>query len=66
MDKSRFHWSFWVGVGFVVASLISFGVILGGEGSPSLVEELFGYTVGWTVVGLALIAFSFLKNIVKK
>ena len=66
MNKSRFHWSFWVGVGFVIASLISFGVVLGGEGPPGLVEELFGYTVGWTVVGFALIAFSFLKNIVKK
>ena len=53
-------------MGFVVASLISFAVILGGEGTPGLVEELFGYTVGWLIVGFGLIAFSFLKKISKK
>lgn len=53
-------------MGFVVASLISFAVVLGGEGMPSLVEELFGYTVGWLIVGFGLIGFSFLKKISKK
>ncbi len=66
MEKSRFHWTFWVGVGFVIASLISFAVVLGGEGTPGLVEELFGHTVGWLIVGLGFIGFSFLKKILKK
>ena len=60
------HWSFWVGVGFVIASLVSLAVVLGGEGPSSLIEELLGYSIGWTVMGIALIAFSFLKNLVKK
>ncbi|MFQ5781818.1 MAG: hypothetical protein ACE5GR_02025 [Nitrosopumilus sp.] len=66
MEKNRFHWTFWAGVGFIIASLISFTVVLFGEATPSLIEELLGYNVGWMIAGIVLVVFSFLKKILNK
>ena len=60
------HWIFWTGISFVVAGIVSVGITLAGEGPPSLIEELFLSSIGWTITGIVLTIFGLIKKSNKK
>ena len=55
-------WLFWAGVSFIIGGTISLALNLGVQASLTMLEDLTGYSIGWMVVGGALIAYSFLKS----
>ncbi|WP_428327190.1 hypothetical protein [Nitrosopumilus sp.] len=65
MNKEKLHWTFWVGIGFLIAGGISWAILLAGEGPPSFVEETITYSYGWVIFGIILIIYSTIKKIAK-
>ena len=55
-------WFFWAGISFIVGGIISLALNLGVQGSLNMLEDLTGYAIGWVVVGIVLIVFSFVKS----
>ena len=51
-------WIFWAGASFVIGGFISLGLNLGVQSGLSMLEDLTGYSIGWIVVGFALIIYS--------
>ena len=51
-------WLFWAGVSFIIGGTISLALNLSVQSSLSMLEDLTGYSIGWIVVGIALIIFS--------
>lgn len=66
MKNLKIHWSVWFGISFVIAGFVSFVITLGGNGPPSFIEELFGSSISWIIIGIALIIFSVLKKVISK
>lgn len=54
-------WLFWAGVSFIIGGTISLALNLSVQASLSMLEDLTGYSIGWIVVGVALILFSKLR-----
>ena len=52
----------WTGISFIVAGLISIGLAITGEGSPSFIEQIIGYGYGWIALGIGLIIFGFFRK----
>lgn len=65
MEKNR-HWTFWMGIGFLIAGGISYAIVLGGEGPPSFIEQVSAYSIGWIIFGVGAIVFSFVKRTTKQ
>ena len=59
------HWLIWTGIGFIIAGTVSLAITFGGEGPQRLVEEFFGYSVAWIILGIALIIVGFVKKLRK-
>lgn len=55
-------WLFWAGVSFIIGGTISLALNLSVQASLSMLEDLTGYSIGWIVVGVALILFSKLRD----
>jgi len=55
-------WLFWAGVSFIIGGTISLALNLSVQASLSMLEDLTGYSIGWIVVGIALIIFSKLRD----
>lgn len=64
MISQKLHWSFWVGIGFLIAGGIGAGILLAGEGPLSFVEETLAYSYAWIIFGIGLIIFSGIRRIV--
>lgn len=60
------HWTFWMGIGFLIAGGISYAIAIGGEGPPSFIEEVSAYSIGWIIFGIGMVVFSFVKKMMKK
>jgi hypothetical protein len=51
-------WLFWAGVSFIIGGAISLALNLSVQASLTMLEDLTGYSIGWIVVGIALIIYS--------
>ena len=65
MNKEKLHWTFWVGIGFLIAGGISWAILLAGEGPVNYIEETITYSYGWIIFGAGLIIYSSIRKIVK-
>ena len=65
MIKEKLHWTFWVGIGFLIAGGISWEILLAGEGPQSFVEETATYSYGWIIFGIGLIIYSTIRKFLK-
>jgi len=53
---------FWVGVSFIIGSMVSFAINLGATSTASSSEDLSGSSIGWILVGTVLIAIGYIKK----
>lgn len=55
-------WLLWTGIAFVVGGLTSLAITLGATGQLHFLEDLTSYSIGWIIIGVALIIFGYLKK----
>ncbi|KAF6245104.1 hypothetical protein [Nitrosopumilus sp. b2] len=65
MNREKFHWTLWIGIGFLIAGGISLGILLSGEGPPKFIEETSAYSYAWIIFGISLVSYSIIKRILK-
>ena len=56
------HWLLWTGISFIIAGFVSMAITFGGEAPQRLIEEFFGYSVAWIILGVVLAIFGFVKK----
>lgn len=56
------NWFFWAGLSFIVGGIVSLALTLGATEALSPSEDMSGYSIGWVIVGVALIAIGFIKK----
>lgn len=56
------NWFFWAGISFIVGGIVSLALTLGATASLSPIEDTSGYSIGWIIVGVVLIAIGFIKK----
>ena len=65
MNKEKLHWTFWVGMGFLIAGGISWAILLAGESPPNFIEETITYSYAWIIFGMGLIIYAMIKKSIK-
>jgi len=56
------NWFFWAGVSFIIGGVISLALTFGATAPLSPSEDTTDYSIGWMIVGAALIAIGFIKK----
>jgi len=56
------NWFTWAGISFIIGGVISLALTKGATEFVSFREDLSPYSVGWILVGIALIAAGFIKR----
>lgn len=54
------NWLFWAGISFFVSGIVSFALNFTVQHSFS--EDLSGYAIGWSAVGVVFIAIGYIKK----